>query len=137
MSGRSALARHYGSVARRMRVMDLTVSRKSLLGSRAAPDRSGYGQVVHPRRSAAVEGLLFRCRRTGSDALEGVPQLGVAAGLLVRRKVALEHAAIGAKSLDARLDILAPGGGELFRGWRQVALVEVEARTTSCRHHRA
>src|SRR6516164_7381647 len=88
---------------------------------------SGYRQAVHPRRGAAVECGLFRRRRAGCDALERVPQLGVAARLLVRREVALEHAAVDAKGFDARLDILAPRRGELFGGRRHVALVEVEA----------
>jgi hypothetical protein len=34
--------------------------------------------------------------------------------LLVRREIALEHAATGAESFDAGLDILAPRRGEVF-----------------------
>src|SRR6059036_2760558 len=34
-------------------------------------------------------------------SLERIPQLGVAARLLVRREVALEHAALGTERLDA------------------------------------
>ena len=89
--------------------------------------RSGFGQAIHPRRGAAVERLLVGRRRAGGDPLEGVPQLGVAAGLLVRREVALEHAAVGAERLDARLDVLAPRRGEFLGRRRRVALVEVEA----------
>src|SRR5262249_39729952 len=61
------------------------------------------------------------------DALERVPQLGIAARLLVGREVAFEHAAFGAEGLDARLEILPPRCGEVGRGRRQVALVKVEA----------
>src|SRR6516162_914001 len=88
---------------------------------------SGYRQAVHPRRGAAVECGLFRRRRAGCDALERIPQLGIAAGLLVRREITLEHGAVDTKGLDAGLDILAPRGGEFFRRRRQVALVKVEA----------
>src|SRR6266487_4378968 len=78
-------------------------------------------------RLAAVERLLFRGRCTGSEALERIPQLGVAARLLVRREVALEHAALGTERLDAGLDIRPPRGGQRLRRRRHVALMEVEA----------
>src|SRR6202048_2004945 len=97
-------------------------------GTKLHPSRtgSGYRQTVHPRRSAAVELGLFDGRRVGRDALEGIPQLGVAARLLVRREIALEHAAAGAESFDAGLDILALRRGEVFGRRRDIALVEVE-----------
>src|SRR6516164_11869900 len=88
---------------------------------------SGHRQAVHPRRGAAVERLLFRRRGARGDALERIPQLGVAAGLLVRREIAFKHAAVGPKGFDAGLDILAPRRGEVFGRWRRVALVEAEA----------
>src|SRR5437868_10514686 len=96
--------------------------------TKATPNRIGSGRrkPVHPRRSATVERRLFRRRRPGCDALERVPQLGVPAGLLVGREVALEHAAVNAKSFDAGLDILAPCGGEFFGRRRNVASVKVE-----------
>ena len=76
--------------------------------------RSGFSQAVHPRRCATVERFLIGHRRAGGDPFEGVPQLCVAAGLLVRREVALEHAAAGAESFDAWLDVLAPRRGKFL-----------------------
>src|SRR6516225_4386043 len=84
-------------------------------------------QAVHPCRGAAVEGGLFGRRGARGDALERVPELGVAARLLVRREVALEHAAVRPEGFDAGLNILAPGGGKLFGGGRHVTLLKVEA----------
>src|ERR1700730_13927995 len=92
-----------------------------------SPAGSGYREAVDPRCGAAVERRLFGRRDAGGDALEGVPQLGVAAGLLVRREVALEHAAVDAAGFDAGLDILAPCGGEVPRGRTHLARVGVEA----------
>src|SRR5262249_45365722 len=66
-------------------------------------------------------------RGARGDALERVPQLGIPTRLLVRRKVALEHATVGSESLDAGLDILAPRDGELLGGRRRFALAEIEA----------
>src|SRR5277367_1110096 len=105
--------------------MTVSFARRAVLSN--GPGRSGSGEAVHPRRSAAIERRLFRGRRVGGDALERIPELGVAARLLVRREVALEHAAVRAKGFDAGLDVLAPRRGEIFGGRRQVALVEVEA----------
>ena len=85
------------------------------------------GQPIDLRRGAAVERRLLCCRCVGGDALERVPQLGVAAGLLVRREVALEHAAVDAERLDAVLDIRPPGRGEILGPGRHVAFMEVEA----------
>jgi hypothetical protein len=55
----------------------------------------GPGDAVHAGGGPAVEGGLLSCGGLRCDPLEGVPQLGIAAGLLVRRKVALEYAALG------------------------------------------
>src|SRR5712691_7426343 len=85
------------------------------------------GDSVDAGGSAAVERPLLGGRGAGRDALEGVPQLGVAAGLLVRREVALEHAALGAERLDARLEIHPPCGGEVLGRRRYLALGEIEA----------
>src|SRR5215468_4028085 len=93
---------------------------EGLIGSRR-------GHPVYAGRGAAVERLLLRRRRSRCDALERIPQLGVAAGLFVGRKIALEHAAVDAKRFDAGLDILPPRRGELFRRRRLVAFGEVEA----------
>src|SRR5207237_2744655 len=89
---------------------------------------SGYRQTVHRRHRAAVELGLFDGRLVGGDAFEGIPQLGVAARLLVRREIAFEHAAAGAESFDAGLDILAPRRGEVFGRRRDIALVEGEPK---------
>src|SRR5262245_51917825 len=92
-----------------------------------APPALRRDHAVDPRGGAAVERLLLVGRGAGGDALEGVPQLGVAARLLVGREVALEHAAVGSERLDAGLDIGPPGVGQLLRGGRRVTLVETEA----------
>src|SRR5689334_19674819 len=59
----------------------------SPIGQRGSPT-SRRLQAIHPCCGATVERFLFAGRRVGGDTLEGVPQLGVAARLLVRRKVA-------------------------------------------------
>src|SRR5271167_1110240 len=87
----------------------------------------GHRQAVHPRRGAAVKRPFFCHRGAGGNALERIPQLGVAAGLFVRRKIALEHAAVDAKGFYAGLDILVPRRREVSGRRRQVAFVEVEA----------
>src|SRR6187401_584087 len=84
-------------------------------------------QLVDPRRRAAVERALFVSRGLLRQDLEGVPQLGVAAALLVGREVALEHAAVGPESLDAGLDIGPPGLGQRLRRGRRVLELEAEA----------
>jgi hypothetical protein len=63
------------------------------------PD-SRFRQAVHPRCGAAVERRLFGCRRASGNSLESVPQLGVAAGLLVRREVLLHRPVTPAQSRD-------------------------------------
>src|SRR5215472_4680247 len=90
-------------------------------------DRSGESEPVHTRGGATVESAFFDRRRARCYAFESIPQLGVAAGLLVDREVAFEHAAIDAKGFDAGLDILAPRRGKVFGGWRHLGLVEIEA----------
>src|SRR5262245_34345317 len=96
--------------------------------AQARPGRTGSGsrKAVTPRRSPAVKRRLFGHRRARRDALERIPQFGVAARLLVRREIALEHAPVGAEGFDAGLDILTPGRSEVFGGRRHVALVKVE-----------
>jgi hypothetical protein len=106
---------NYGIAARDpMRKLDLPSSSIVCPTKCSVEPDSRYRQAVHPSCSAAVERRLFGCRRASGYALESVPQLGVAAGLLVRREVALEHAAIGTEGLDAGLDILAPCCGKFF-----------------------
>src|ERR1700728_731676 len=75
---------------------------------------SGSGDPIHARGGTAVQRLLLRRRRAGGNALEGVPQLGISARLLVRREVALEHATIDAERFDAGLDILTPRRREIL-----------------------
>src|SRR3954454_22516600 len=62
-------------------------------------------QTVHALRRAAKELRLFVGRVTGCQAFEGVPQHRVARTDAVRRKIALEHAAIGAERRDTGLEI--------------------------------
>src|SRR5215813_11749218 len=85
-----------------------------LIGGGHGGSSSGHSDTVHPCRGAAVECRLFHRRGTGGNTFESVPQLGVAARLLVGRKVALKHAAIWAKGLDAGLDVLTPRRGKFF-----------------------
>src|SRR5579871_1426703 len=84
-------------------------------------------KFVNAGRGAAVERALLVGRGVLRQVLEGVPQLGVAAALLVGREVALEHAAVGAERLDAGLDVGAPGLGQLLRRGRCILELEAEA----------
>src|SRR6266566_6419102 len=59
------------------------------------------------------------------DAFEGVEDHLMAALALVWWKVALEHAALGTKGLDAVLDIGTPRYGRLFRRRRHRTLVKI------------
>src|SRR6185436_3493960 len=94
--------------------------------------RSGASQLridqpIHLRRRAAVERRLLCGRHIFRQVLEGVPQFGVAARLLVGREVALEHAAVDAERLDAGFDIGPPGLRELLRRGRRLLEFEAEA----------
>src|SRR4029077_13273585 len=91
MSGRSAPHAALWLSGRLDECEGLHSYQKSLSGSRVARNRSGCRDAVHPRCGAAVECRFFRRRGTRGNTLEGVPQLGVAARLLVRRKIAFEH----------------------------------------------
>src|SRR5271169_184268 len=62
--------------------MAVSFARRAVLRNGAY--RSGSGDAVHASGGAAVECGLFSGRHAGGDALERVPQLGVAARLLVR-----------------------------------------------------
>ncbi len=81
--------------------------------------RLRYTHPIDPGRGPAIERRLLARRRSGGHVLEGVPQLGVAAGLLVGREIALEHAAVDAECLDAGLDIGAPRRRQLLRRRRE------------------
>src|SRR5689334_12968711 len=54
----------------------------------------------------------------------------IAAAAFVDREVAFEHGSSDAEGLDARLDVGAPGVGELFGRRRQSALVNIETEQT-------
>src|SRR6266568_3928092 len=81
-------------------------------------------EAVNPRGGAAEERELFFARSARGDALEGVPQRGIADCHLVDREVAFEHAALGAEQLDAGLDIGPPRRGDRFRRGRRGRGVE-------------
>src|SRR5438552_15281505 len=76
-------------------------------------------EAVEARRGAGEEIGFFRCRGAACEPLERIEQDGIAAGALVDREIALEHAAVGAETLDAAFDIGPPGIRELARGRRQ------------------
>src|SRR6202022_1115647 len=82
-------------------------------------------QPVELRRRAGEECGLFGGGIAGGDALEGVPQGGVAAAALVDREVALEHRALGAEGGEASLDI-GPPGGQFLHARRKFAGVMVK-----------
>src|ERR1700685_860902 len=73
------------------------------------------------REQRGLLGLAIGCR----NPLEGVEDHLVAALALVRRKVALEHRAVGPERLDAGLDIGAPRGRCFLGGGRFCALVKI------------
>src|SRR6516162_8986804 len=67
----------------------------------SAPARARSVEAVDPPRGAAEQGALFVGRGARGDALECVPQNRITRADLLDRKIALEHAAVGAKQLDA------------------------------------
>src|SRR5690606_21807614 len=69
---------------------------------------------------ATEEPLLLVGTAVGGDALEGVPERGVAAAAEVDREVAFEHAALRAEGVDALVDVGPPFTGELLRRRRRV-----------------
>src|SRR5437764_14803198 len=71
-------------------------------------------EAVKARCRAGEEIGFFRCRDAAREPLEGVEQHGVAAGALVDREVALEHAAAGAEAFDAGVDIRLPRIAQLL-----------------------
>src|SRR5579863_1698244 len=58
-------------------------------------------QPINALRGIVEQRPLLRRRRTGGNALEGIPQSDPADSHLLHRKIALEHASIRAKQLDA------------------------------------
>src|SRR5690242_10997077 len=83
-------------------------------------------QPIHLCRCAAVQRHLFRCRCAGCYAFESVPQLGVATGLLIGRKVALEHAPVDTERIDAALDIRPPRRCQILGGRRCLTFMKVK-----------
>src|SRR5271156_713075 len=75
--------------------------------------RMGRAEPVKLRRGTGEEIGLFRCRGAVCQPLECVEQHRIAAGTLVDREVAFEHAAVGAEILDASVDIGPPSIGHL------------------------
>src|SRR5262245_55670336 len=63
------------------------------------------GQSVGPSRGAAEERQLLVGRRARRDALECVPERGVADAHFLDGEVRLEHAARRAEALDAEFDV--------------------------------
>src|SRR6267378_4292596 len=72
-------------------------------------------QSVKPRCGAGEEIGLFRCGGAAREPLKCVEQHRIAAGTLIDREIALEHAAVGAEIRDAGVDIGPPGIGHLTR----------------------
>ena len=72
------------------------------------------GQPVGLACRPIQEMPAFARRVLSSDAFQGIPKLGVPAGLFVDREIAFQHAALGAKDLDARFDPGPPGFHEFF-----------------------
>ena len=70
---------------------------------------------VEARRGAGEEIGFFRPGGAARKPFERVEQHRIAARALVDRKVAFEHAAVGAETLDAGIDIGPPGIGHLLR----------------------
>src|SRR5437899_9510675 len=83
-------------------------------------------EPIEPRRGAAEQiRFLGRTCRTRQN-LAGTPERRVAIGALVDGEVALEHAAPGAESFDAGLEIRPPGMRQGFGGKRPWLLVKIE-----------
>src|SRR6266550_6446337 len=76
------------------------------------------------RRLREQRGLLSFAVWRG-DTFEGVEDDLIAALALVRRKIALKHAAVGTEGLDAGLDIGPPRRGGLLRRGRHRPLVKI------------
>src|SRR5262245_11708601 len=84
-------------------------------------------EAVHTGGGVAIEQGFFALRAAFRNVLEGVPQHAVAAALLVRRKIALQHAAVGAECVYAGFNISTTRGSQFFRrGWH-IAHVKIPA----------
>src|SRR5215208_3383955 len=67
-----------------------------------------YPESVEPRRGADEQVGFFRFRGARCQPLERIEQHRIAACALIDREIALEHAAVRAKRLDAGLNIGTP-----------------------------
>src|SRR6476661_10982560 len=72
---------------------------------RRTPARSLKLQLVKLRRRPGEQRGLLRFAIGRGQPLEGVEDHLIAALAFIRRKVALEHASVGAEGLDAGLDV--------------------------------
>src|SRR5258708_22402108 len=95
-------------------------------GMRSSASLRQLPQPVKPRRGAGEEIGFFGRRGAAREPLERVEQHRIAAPALVDRKIALEHAAVGAEIFDAGIDIGPPGIGHLTRRGRHRCQVEIE-----------
>src|SRR5258708_40150431 len=77
--------------------------------------RSPQFQLIKPRRRLREQRGLLGLAVLRGDAFEGIEDHLIAALALVWGKIALEHAALGAKGIDAGLDIGTPRRGGLLR----------------------
>src|ERR1700734_2416349 len=89
--------------------------------ARSSPDAIGC------RRRAVEQCLFLVLRAAPSDPLERVPKDRIAAGALVDREVAFEHAAPGAEELDRCLDVGPKGRGQDLRRRRELVIGEIES----------
>ena len=71
--------------------------------------------AVDARGRAGEQGALLIRACTLGEALERVPQLGIARTPTVDGVIAFEHGAVRPKGIDAGVDIGAPHGGQMFR----------------------
>src|SRR5690242_1940738 len=120
-------------------------ARRKRCGARKPPARHSCAPIRRQRPRSElgeleaveiVRGLeeqrgLLALAAIGSEALEGVEDHPIAGLALVGWKVALEHAAIHPKSLDAGFDIGLPCCGRLLGAWRLRPFMKAEAR----QHH--
>src|ERR1700719_3412805 len=88
--------------------------------------QSSVPEPVKPRCGAGEEIGLFGCGGATREPFECVEQHRIAAGALVDREVAFEHAAAGAEILDAGVDIGPPGIGYLTGCRRPRRHVKIE-----------
>src|SRR5207244_9617430 len=97
-----------------MRVSPLTGPRPSRPHAGETP-AFRLPQSIELQRGVVEHRILLIGRIVLGDALERVPQIGIAAHPLVDREVAFEHRAVGTEGGDAGVEIRAPRLGQLLR----------------------